>query len=364
MTPVRVLARTLSDVISDRLADGLDDARGLLAFSSDRKAAFQENPSREGRDHVAQLVAVSGCQPVGRLDLFPGAIEAGGTRFPVLFGSNLFVEPEHRSTGAGLMLLLHWQAAAPVSAGCGASQAALPLYLGLKWEHRAMERRLLPFTVRPIVQRALKKRGMARGLALLPDLALSARRTLQFRGSRRGIEAVPVSSPLGPEFDELRSSGDRPRFVRDRAWLEWCISHRFGCGARDERRLFVLRVGGGRTEGYLLLRFRHYAVASRREFPDVTIGSLVDWQVRPGSTIGLLDVIVTAARLTRAGGADVFEVCCPDRETSDAARRAGMLRAGALHLVMRTRRVGAPAAIPPLASGWDLRPGEGDHVFS
>lgn len=34
------------------------------------------------------------------------------------------------------------------------------------------------------------------------------------------------------------------------------------------------------------------------------------------------------------------------------------------HLPERSGCGGAPAAIPPLASGWDLRPGEGDHVFS
>lgn len=146
--------------------------------------------------------------------------------------------------------------------------------------------------------------------------------------------------------------------------MDWCISNRFGGGVRDERRLFLVRVDGGRAAGYFLLKFRHYASASRRGFPDVTIGSLVDWQIRPGSNLGLLDVIVTAARLTRADGADVFEVCCPDRETSDAARRAGMLRAGALHLVIRTRPRAALAAIPPLESGWDVRPGDGDHAFS
>jgi hypothetical protein len=129
--------------------------------------------------------------------------------------------------------------------------------------------------------------------------------------------------------------------------------------------LFLIRDDDGEVLGYFVVKSRFYAVASERQLPNVTLGSLQDWMIFDPARLAVPQLVLLAVRTLLRWGPDAIEVCIADPDAGAHLRRWGFPRAGALRLVVR------PSRTSPLrderygrAENWRLRPAEGDNFFS
>jgi hypothetical protein len=141
------------------------------------------------------------------------------------------------------------------------------------------------------------------------------------------------------------------------------LGHSFSEGVLDQRRLWLIE-DHGCAVGFFLLKLRHHKVASRLEFPDLLLASLLDWRWSFVEEVGTKEILMLAAQVAHSLGTDALEVCCPTEEMAREASRLGFLRVGALHLVLKGANE-SPLNCFPASSreNWTLRPAEGDNAF-
>lgn len=368
---VRVAVRSLGEL--DR-PHGFDDPDELASFGENRLRAFRENPCRGSDEDPAQLLALLGDRVVGRVDVFRGQASAFGETTPLFWGSSLHVPAELRTTGAGVMLVLRMSTLGSTVAGCGFSQAAVPIYQALRWQSFEFRRWILVRRSRPVVERLMTpvppslRVPLSAAAAFGADRLLSAERaarSLRVRGSR-ALTARAVES-LSPALDARLASPDAEIFThRSSQYLQWQLQATFADGYTQgpERRLFVAEDENGAVAGYFVVKVKRHEVASQRGYRNLLLGSVQDWflfATRPG----LLQTIVLLAidELSRMH-VDAIEICETEPGLGDVARRLGFRRAGTTHFMFRPTPDSALAR--PESSdraAWRLTPAEGDTMF-
>ncbi|MEE4186552.1 MAG: hypothetical protein V2J12_12365, partial [Gammaproteobacteria bacterium] len=188
-----------------------DDTFGRIG--GEFAALLCSSPVREHRDDDPLLLtAMIGTRPVGCITTFNGLLHVGDHAVPMLWCSGLSVLPEHRNTGAGLMILLQLRARPIASGAVGVSKAALPIYRQLGWCDLAADRHLLVRRSAPILRGLLRTPWLSLPASWLADavlglqrLALTAWLKFRFRGFR--VEEV---AELPVELDRSIGALQRP----------------------------------------------------------------------------------------------------------------------------------------------------------
>jgi hypothetical protein len=152
---------------------------------------------------------------------------------------------------------------------------------------------------------------------------------------------------------------------RSAAWIDWLLTHSFAEDGRMRSGLFLIRGDDDAVLGYFVVKSRFYAVASERELPNVTLGSLQDWMIFDPRRLTVPQVVLLAVRALVRWDPDAIEVCIADPYAGAHLRRWGFPRAGDLRLVVRASRT-SPLREERFGrpENWRLRPAEGDNFFS
>lgn len=336
--------------------------QGIAPIGGTMREFLLEHPQAESESDPVQIVAATGTQVVGRINLIAGRVLVEGRRVHVLWGSGLEVAEEYRHTGAGLMLMLRMGSIHPTVCVVGISKLVTPLYEKLRWEIFPMRRHVLLRRSRPVLERFLGSgaatlaRPLAGALLALHGGILRAR-----IGARESGLRVEALERLPAEFDaRLAVARAQATCERSSTSLNWLLSHHGGT-----RRLYLVRGRDARALGYFVVTTRFHASASSEGFRNLMLGSIKDWVVFEPGSIGELDLLLLATReLCRDPAVDAIEACLPDDASGPALRRLGFLEKGDLKFLFKA----APQS--PLAGNafrernhWWFRPADGDNLF-
>lgn len=290
---------------------------------------------QQGTDTLLLISAQLGNQPIGHMHFISGLLHAGDREIPVLWGSGLVVLPEHRSTGAGLMILLRLRAKAIASGAVGVSKLALPIYSQLGWLHLEAERHLLIRRSAPILQRWIRKPVLLRLASWLVDLPLALQRLILTAAIRLRLRRfrVEVTARMPEELDAQISRLEKPlKCHRSARWLNWALN---SGPQQNNRRLHLIRNDDGRVLGYFMTSLMHHDEADGGNIRNIRLASAKDWMSFDEKELDDAGVLMLALKTLLNMQADAIEICVPERDTGQTLRRLGMLRKGALHAAIR-----------------------------
>ena len=321
-----------------------------------------DHPLAESESDPVQIVATTGSQVVGRINLIAGRVQVDGQSAHVLWGSGLEVAEQYRHTGAGLMLMLRMGSIHPTVCVVGISKVVTPLYEKLRWEIFPMRRHVLLRRSRPVLERLLGSgaatlaRPFAGALLALHSGLVRAWISVRERGLHvEALEALPA------ELDAQLAAPRAPATcLRSSASVNWLLSHHTGT-----RRLYLVRGHDSRALGYFIVTTKFHASASSEGFKNLTLGSIKDWMVLAPGAIGELDLLLLATReLCRDAAVDAIEVCLPDDASGPTLRRMGFLAKGDLKFLFKAAPQ-SPLAAAPFRdrNNWWFRPADGDSLF-
>lgn len=321
-----------------------------------------QHPLARGEDDPMQILAITGTQVVGRVDLICGRLHVDGRDVDVLWGSGLAVPERFRNTGAGLMLMLRMAGVHHTTCVVGISQIVTPMYEKLRWTIFPMTRYLLLRKSKPVLG-SLIGDGPAQLARPFVDSMLSLHGGLlrAFTELRARGLAVEARETLPAELE--------PRLIAPRAavscyrsstYVNWLLSHRL-----DSRKLCTVHDRDGRTLGYFIVTSRFHESASDGKFKNITLGTVKEWMVLEPERLGELELLLLATReLCNDTRLDAIEICLPDDSLGIALRRLGFVAKGDLKLLFKA----GPKS--PLAqdkykdrSNWWFRPADGDYFF-
>jgi len=335
---------------------------GIPPLGGSTRELLLNNPLAVSEADPVQIVATTGSQVVGRVNLISGRLQVDSRAVPVLWGSGLDVAERFRHTGAGLMLMLRMSSIQPSVCVVGISRIVTPIYEKLRWEMFPMQRFVLLRRSAPVLDRHLGSAAatLARPIAgaLLSVHSGLLRTWISVREGRFLVEELQA---LPAELDPQLGAARAPAAChRSSTWVNWLLAHHNGT-----RRLFVVRAKDGRPLGYFIVTTRFHASASREGFQNFTLGSIKDWLVLAPDAIQELDLLLLATReLGRDPAVDAIEVCLPQDLPGRSLRRLGFIPKGDLKFLFKPAP-GSPIADPAFRdrSRWWFRPADGDNLF-
>lgn len=359
---------TRSDVERGEIYASCDESICEASPAPAKRRALLSNPY--GRDPALpmQVIGVRDGRVIGRIDLVAGELLADGTPHTILWGSGFWVPPEERKSMMGAMLLMKAQASFPLLGANGPSQMALPLYEKLKWVTVPLKRYIFLRRSRSVVKRYVGGGPIGAAARIVGDAGLlgvraaaAARRALRASGLRL------TRTERAPNVFDASFAVSRPgvRGARSAAWLDWLLQNHFGASGRHERSLHLIETGGGEPLGYILMKVKHYEVATSREIPDLTLATLADWWSLDERRLPYSSVLLHAIALSGMLGSDALEVCEGHTISPALFRSMGFVPAGVMSGVWRAAPGSALASETYKdPASWTLRYADGESVPS
>lgn len=355
----------LSDLREQTIYQRWQGGEAIGRMSPPRLETFLTNPLNRGDDDPVQAIVVIENRAAARFDMFMGEVAVGGEPVSVVWGSDLFVDPDFRRRGLGLMVSQALQDIHPVAAVCGVSARSRPIFWKLEWTDFQMPRHMALRRSRPIVDRYLRVRALSVLGSALVDAAMTAHRIVARTRRRSGLTLDKLSSMPAAMDDLLAPRDDRVTPHRSARWIDWLVGHMFEGDPDQVRELFLVKDGSGEPVAYFVTKSRFYDEASQHQIENIQIGSLLDWRVFDERRVGSFDIAMFAIDTLVAAGADVVEVCMPDPDASRRLSQLGFPQAGSLNLMFKAAP-GVLLADPAYhrAENWLMRPAEGDNAFT
>lgn len=308
------------------------------------------------------LVSLVDQQPVGQINLLKGALILKGERVPIYWGSGLVVPEEHRTTGAGLALLMRMRGLAPGTGVVSISQMALPLYVKLGWHCLGAQRHLLLTRPSTLINHRLGMNLPARLLGRLANLVALVHRKiagLLLALISPGFQTDVIHDPADIREDWFSNHTDRPYSTeRSAMWLRRVVSQ----GPNDNaRRLFAVRDSNHRVLGYFITAVAQRTGVGQGRFGDLMVASLRDWVSFDQARLPDHAVMLMGLRALLSADCDVVELCIPNGQASRLPTWLGMVKMGELQFALRLSPDLAKSH-PDLSNPqlWWFRPGDGD----
>jgi hypothetical protein len=320
------------------------------------------HPFARGEGDPMQILALTGKQIVGRVDLLNGRLQIEDHAVDVLWASGLAVPERFRQTGAGLMLMLRMAGVHHTICIVGVSRQVAPIYDKLRWTTFPMTRYLLLRKSRPVLGMLIGERAAQVARPVVDSmLSLHGGLVRAFTELRARDLAVERCERLPDALDaRLQAPRAAVSCSRSTQYVNWLLAHR-----TDSPRLCTVHDREGRTLGYFIVTSRFHESASDGKFRNVTLGSVKEWLVLEPERLGELELLLLATReLCSDARLDAIEICLPDDALGAALRRLGFVAKGELKLLFKA----GPKS--PLAQAkyqqrklWWFRPADGDGFF-
>jgi len=320
------------------------------------------HPLAVGEDDPVQILAVTGSQVVGRVNLINGRLQVDSQDVDVLWGSGLAVPERFRHTGAGLMLMLRMAGAHHTTCVVGISRIVAPIYEKLRWVAFPMARYVLLRHSSPVLEPLIGSAGTrVAKRAIDPLLSMHASLLRTWIQTRARGFVVERRESLPADLDaRLAAARVSVTCYRSSAWINWLLGHR-----REARQLCIVHDKSGHMLGYFIYTSRFHESASDGRFRNLMLGSIKEWMVVDPERISDFELLLLATReLFLDDRLDAIEVCLPDEALGPSLRRLGFMRKGDLKLLFKA----GPKS--PLAhekyrnrSAWWFRPADGDNFF-
>lgn len=330
-----------------------------------KRAAILSNPLSEDSSDPVRILAMQGNVVIGRQDVVVGKIRIGGNDLRCLWGSDLLVPEQFRSSIAGLHLVLKLQGLHHTVGTCGVSQVAHSLLSRLGWTTISMPRYVLMRSSRPLVDRFLRG-GVVKTISQTTlDRVLRAQGGIVSAWTGREMERLRYErvDAMTPDLEpHLASNGTAISSHRSTAWINWLLEHSFYERLPVQAGLYYIQDSHGEVLGYFLAKSTTYP--SHRGFENVRVASLKDWLSFDRERLDRRGVIACAIHALLQWDVEVIEVCVSSSSERAALRKWGFVRRGDLHLLLKGSRHSPLSRSEVSAGGVELSPAEGDNFFS
>jgi hypothetical protein len=368
---IEIYKRSLNEVSLGTMNREVSDPDSILVLPVAKVAALVANPVGGGIDSVAQLVGLCGGRVVGQHSLLRLRLCADDARYETICGSGLFLAEGFRNTFLGVKLIAQPADSSSdgIVIGCGLSQQAIKVYRGLRFLDFQMPRLLLLCRSRAVVEKLPLPRLLQRFVILSADLCLHIQRVLlsalaHWRSRGFHIEQIDVI----PDDIAGIMAGDRHRFrfERPREWFQWQLDRRFSDHPSARNRFWIIRDQTGTAVGFFAGKLRFHASASQRDFRNVVLGSVTEWQTCNSNRLSHASLILFCTLALAREGADAVEICSDDHAVISQMQHLGMIRLGELNFVLSAKQ-NSPLrkhAGFDQQSNWRLRPADGDNGLS
>ncbi len=351
----------MQDLSAQTGALPFDDPHGICKMSPGKLASFQSNPFKAA-DGPAQLVTTLDGKAVGGILFLPGEILVSGKAHPIAWCSTLYVVPEHRSSLAGIMLILESQRCFHALGGVDVSNMAYPIYKKLGWVDMQMTRYILLRKSKSVLERFLGAGKRAALLRPVVDGALLTHKGLLGVWGRmktaglycKAVESMPDS--MNQLLAEKVGSFGCHRSSR---WINWILNNSFDPGPRNSKQLYFVYDRHDNLVGYFVIRAKFYSQASHRGFKNVLLGSVLDWMIFDSACVSERAIWLMATNLLSAKNVDAVEICSSCPKTSASLLRWGFRRMGQFHTIFVLDDEG-PVIDEAQTSPWRLRQFDGD----
>lgn len=349
--------------IKELTANGENEA-GIIA-------TFKANPFAGSNAVIGRISGYCGDVEAGREFVFPLLIRTPAGVVEVLAGSNLSVEREYRRTGLGMDLPeLRWQNSASKTAlGAGLSQMALPVHQLLDYIVFLLPRNIMLWRSRSLIETRIKG-VVAKCLSAVVDfgilcysIALRLCTCLKLKGVRVEEVQVQDKDTIDVVVDLVQADSASFAEFHDSRWFTWVMTKSFS--GDGPLRLFVAKIRG-EVIGFYMIKKRFHAQASHRGFRNVWLGTVVEWQMKPGFENKLRWMLVDAALKLKREGVDAVEIPSADISLNRFFRRIGWRQVGDGNFVIKAGEGSPLFGNEEMAKieNWRLRPGMGDVPFS
>ncbi len=351
---LRMVEITRAEYESGQAFDGWQGDPGFGRIGGEFGELLTSVPGHaKSADDLLLLAALLEDRPIGCMHTFNGKVHVGDATVNMLWCSGLVVKPEHRSTGAGLMILLRMRSRPIASGGVRVSQMALPIYKQLGWHHITASRYLLVKRSAPILQRWIRNPGLLKTFAALVNLGLGLHRLLLGVLLRVRLSAFSseIVARLPDEIDAQIRGLQRPaKCHRSTEWINWAVS----TGPKDnQRQLSLVKARDGRPVGYFMTGQMHYEEADQGRIKNIRLASVLDWMSFDPEAEDI-DILLVALQQLLGADADAIELCVPETAAGQTLKRLGLLCKGELNLVIR---------FAPGTPGIDALQLDGDHFW-
>ena len=151
--------------------------------------------------------------------------------------------------------------------------------------------------------------------------------------------------------------------IHDVQWLKWHMTESF---SKDgPLRLFVAK-RKGLLIGFYMTKKRFHEQASHRGFKNVYLGSVVEWQVKPGFEDKLGWLLIDAALWLKKSGVDAVEISTADKELNRFFGHLGWRQIGGSNFVIKAGEESPLFGNEEMSKveNWRLRPAMGDAGLS
>jgi hypothetical protein len=327
---IEIYKRTLNEVSLGTINREASDPDSILGLPPAKVAALVANPAGGGVDSVAQLVALYGGRVVGQHSLLQLRLCADDARYETICGSALFLAEGFRNNFLGVKLIVQPADSASdgIVIGCGLSQKAVRVYRGLRFLDFQLPRLLLLCRSRAMVEKLPLPRLLQRFIILSADLCLHIQRVLLSALAcwlRRGFQIEQVDVIPDDIAAIMATDRHRFRFERPREWFQWQLDHRFSDHPSARNRFWIIRDQTGTAVGFFAGKLRFHASASQRDFRNVVLGSVTEWQTCNSNRLSHASLVLFCSLALAREEADAVEICSDDHALLSQMRHLGMI---------------------------------------
>ena len=308
------------------------------------------------------LVAMTDDGPVGQVNFLKGLLHLEDSTIPVFWAAGLSVKPDHRNTGAGMLLLAKSRSIKPAVGVGSVSQQAVPLYIKLGWRLFTLPRYVFPVKPSTYFLRKFGVSLVARCIGFVADsISRAYRRTVIYLSDRRARRyRIALANEIAlEEEDKFNSYTRRPyRTHRSTQWVNRIMSEG---PMQNSRRLFLVYGDDEELAGYFIVTTALRRGVAGGKYGDLRVASIRDWVAFRTSDLTDDDLLLFGLRELLRAECDVAEICVPESESASILRGRGMIRMGEQHFFIRFNSPienDAPGIDEP--ENWWFRPGDGD----
>jgi hypothetical protein len=102
--------------------------------------------------------------------------------------------------------------------------------------------------------------------------------------------------------------------------------------------VWIIRDQTGTAVGFFAGKLRFLASASQRDFRNVVLGSVTEWQTCNSNRLSHASLVLFCSLALAREEADAVEICSDDHALLSQMRHLGMIRSGELNFVLSSKR--------------------------
>lgn len=266
----------------------------------------------------------------GQVTTLPTEIVAYSRVFQACGGSGLCVDKQYRGRGIASELTKERMRLSrdKIAIASGLSIMSFPLFKKLGFVTFSFPRLIYLRKSRPVLEMVFSG-ILLKVVALIVDIFLNLHTMIQRKLSIYGKNKILIEEVSEATEDIVHIVADDNHPFREnhtKEWFDWVLHYPFSNDEHSRQHLFQIWVNG-KVQAFFMTKERFHKQASHRGFKNVILGSVIEWGVKPDSTLKEIQ-ICKAAVFSFGSHVDAVEICLNNVKQIKSLKKMGMIHVG------------------------------------